>query len=52
MESEIRKEIKLTEEHVRAIEKALNGKGTAEVIVKLESGKRIVVLQSHKKRIM
>jgi hypothetical protein len=45
-------EIKLTEEHMKAIEKILNCRGHSEVIVKFENGKGIVILQSYKKRVI
>lgn len=52
MDTETNKEIRLTEQHIKAIEKCLNGRDTAEIILKLENGKTIVLLQSHKKRII
>lgn len=51
MDTETNKEIRLTEQHIKAIEKSLNRQGIPEVIVRREGG-RIVILRSDKKRII
>lgn len=51
MNTEANKEIRLTQQHIKAIEKGLDHRGVAEVVVRLENGK-IIVFTSNKKKLM
>ncbi len=46
------KKIKLSNEHIKTIEKILNQHGIGEVIIKVEDRTKIVIFQSDKKRVI
>jgi len=52
IETKKESKIKLSNEHIKTIEKILNQHGIGEVIIKVEDRTKIVILQSNKKRVV